>query len=159
MLLTKTVVARSTTTVTNEAPRPQLTSLVDMLTILLVFLLKSFSVEGDLASAAPGLELAGSTSRERPTPMLNVVLSRTGVEIDGLQVVTIAEVAAVDSLMIPRLHRALGGSVEPIDPPEVEKEVTIQCDRRLEFAIVKKVMFTCAQAGYSDFSLLVSREG
>jgi hypothetical protein len=37
-------------------------------------------------------------------------------------------------------------------------KVLIQCDREIEFSIVKKVMFSCSKAGFSDFSVLVIQE-
>jgi biopolymer transport protein ExbD len=46
--------------------KPQLTSLIDVMTILLVFLLKSFSVEGNLISVSTDMNLAESTSRKAP---------------------------------------------------------------------------------------------
>ncbi len=155
---TRSILRRSAEIV-NEAPRPQLTSMVDMMTILLVFLLKSFSVEGNLATAAPNLELAESTSKDRAVPMLNLVLSQDGVSVDGVEVVDLEEFVSSDSLLVPRLHETLRGIANATGMEDQDNEVLIQCDRRLDFRVVKKVMFTCAQAGYSDFSLLVAREG
>jgi len=142
----------------NGVAKPQLTSLVDMLTILLVFLLKSFSVEGNLVTAADDLQLPESTSPERPVPMVNVEITTTGVNIDGRPVVPLQRVAAADSLLIVELRDALRGIAEATGIADRENEITIQCDRRLDFAVIKKVMYTCAQASFSDFSLLVLRE-
>jgi len=55
MLLTRNLRRPTAGGHSNGVAKPQLTSLVDMLTILLVFLLKSFSVEGYLVSAATDL--------------------------------------------------------------------------------------------------------
>ena len=35
------------------------------------------------------------------------------------------------------------------------KRIIIQCDKELEFNIVKRVMYTCSKAGFTDFSVLV----
>jgi len=144
--------------VANGVAKPQLTSLVDMLTILLVFLLKSFSVEGNLVAAADDLQLPESISAERPSPALNVEITTSGVNIDGRQVVPLQRVVAADSLLIDELRGALHGIALATGIEDRENEVVIQCDRRLDFSVIKKVMFTCAQASFSDFSLLVLRE-
>ena len=154
MLLTRT----SRPTRTNGVAKPQLTSLVDMLTILLVFLLKSFSVEGNLVAASQDLNLPESMSIEAPTPMINVEITSKGVNIDGVQVVDLAAVVGQDSLMIVSLYDGLKDIAASSGIADQENEVTIQCDRALGFQIIKKVMYTCSQASFSDFSLLVIRE-
>ena len=153
--------------------RPQLTSLVDMLTILLVFLLKSFSVEGDLMSPAAGLRLPTSNSRDRAVPEVSVEVTRTEIRVDGRPVVTLAELGLASSVAaapdagtaaagletIPALARALAatpaaGPDDPDDP--AGRAVTIHRDQ--EYGLLERVMATCSRAGFSDFSLLVTRE-
>ncbi len=139
--------------------KPQLTSLIDALTILLVFLLKSFSVEGQLLTPATDLELPASSSRERPAPTVNVEVSTAAISIDGQPVAALPAVAASNSLRIPALHARLVDIVRRESTREGPVEVTILCDRTVDFAVLKKVMATCAQADCSDFSLLVLQEG
>ncbi len=138
--------------------KPQLTSMVDMLTILLVFLLKSFSVEGNLITTADDLVLPESSSEEAPEPTLGVEISRTSINIDGELIVPLAGIGESDSLLIAPLFSKLQSIAETTGRDGMENEVCIQCDRGLEFSVIKKVMYTCAQASYSDFSLLVIRE-
>ena len=45
----------------------QITSMMDMFTIILVFLLKSFSAEGSLLTNADNLVLPNSQSKKKPT--------------------------------------------------------------------------------------------
>jgi len=158
MLLTRTINSSAGKARSNGVAKPQLTSLVDMLTILLVFLLKSFSVEGNLVSASEDLSLPESNSQESPTPMINVEITTTSVNIDGTLVVNLAEVAGQDSLMISPLYDGLRIIATNTGIDDQQNEVTIQCDRSLDFQIVKKVMYTCAQASFADFSLLVTQE-
>ncbi|MCP4545172.1 MAG: hypothetical protein GY835_01750 [bacterium] len=141
----------------NGVAKPQLTSMVDMLTILLVFLLKSFSMEGNLVTASSDLVLPESTSMEQPVPELMVEITLGGVKLDGALIAPLADFAAADSLMIPGLYSELRTLAEDEGLGEEENKVTIQCDESLDFSIVKRVMFTCAQASFSDFSLLVRR--
>jgi biopolymer transport protein ExbD len=36
--------------------------------------------------------------------------------------------------------------------------VIIQCDSAIDFRVLKKVMYTCGKAQFSDFSLLVKED-
>ena len=83
--------------------RPQLTSLVDVMTILLVFLIKSFSVEGNLVTPSTDLRLAVSTSEKPPRPRCTVEITRGAVMAEGQVLTTLEEVASSDSLLIPPL--------------------------------------------------------
>lgn len=133
--------------------RPQLTSLVDMMVILLVFLLQTFSVQGQLVTPSRNLRLPPSSATAPAEPMRTVTVTTGGLGVDGRQVATLAAIAAEpDSLLIAPLAVALR------DAPGGAGPVTVQCDRRLDFALLKRVLYTCNQAGYVGLSLLVLRE-
>ena len=138
--------------------RPQLTSLVDVMTILLVFLIKSFSVEGNLVTPSEDLALPVSTSLKPPQPRCAVEITRTAVMAEGQALATLESMATSDSLLVPALYSWMllqrSKCVDSLKPPEV----MIQCDREVEFEYVKKVMFTCSKAGFIDYSVLVLQE-
>lgn len=138
--------------------KPQLTSLIDVLTILLVFLLKSFSVEGQLVTAADDLILPESTSHERPIPTLNVEISAGVISVDGDAIVDTDQVRAGTDMLITELEERLGHVAAATGLTGIRQDVTIQCDQRMDFAVVKKVMYTCSHANYADFALLVFEE-
>jgi biopolymer transport protein ExbD len=138
--------------------RPQLTSLVDVMTILLVFLIKSFSVEGNIITPAEDLLLPVSTSEKPPRPRCSIEITRQAVLCEGQKLESVADIAAADSLLIPSLFSWMQlQRAKATDTAEV-KEVMIQCDREVEFSIVKKVMYTCSRAGFVDYSVLVLQE-
>ncbi len=139
---------------TDGQARPQLTSLVDMMVILLVFLLQTFSVQGQLVTPSRDLYLPSSSATEPAEPMRTVTITTGGVGVDGRQVTTLAAIAAEpDSLLVAPLMAALR------DMPGDPGPVSIQCDRRVDFALLKRVLYTCNRAGHGDLSLLVLREG
>ncbi len=158
MILTRTLSGLTGRADPNGVVKPQLTSLIDVLTILLVFLLKSFSVEGTLVTPAEDLNLPESISNLKPVPTLNVEISTNTINVDGSPVADITAVAASDSLMIPGLYNSLQRIASSIGKTEEKQEVTIQCDRHLNFNVVKKVMYTCSQANYTDFAVLALQE-
>lgn len=140
---------------TEAAPSPPLTSMVDMMTILVVFMLVNFSVEGELATAAHGIRPPESTSLQRARPELNVTISPGGVFVDGTAVATIDQVLDRDDLLITPLAAALDGRFARGDSLPA---LTIQCDREIDFRVLKRVVHTCSRAGGTDFELLVLRE-
>ncbi len=157
MLLTRTL-ARKGAELDRGVARPQLTSMIDMMTILLVFLLKSFSVEGDLISTSPDLVLPESSSLVQPEPTLSVEISTQGLSLEGEALVSLAALMDEDAMIVaPLLDRLLRLAADT-GREGMENRVTLQCDQGIDFALVKRVMATCAQASYSDFSLLVMRE-
>jgi biopolymer transport protein ExbD len=135
--------------------RPQLTSLIDVMTILLVFLLKSFSVDGNLISVAPDMNLSESTSKKPPVAALNIEVTSKQVAVDGSPVASLAQVRATDSLMIDGLYDKLTEVTKTLRMASNQGRIIIQCDRSVDFSVLKKIMFTCGKANLTDFSLLV----
>ena len=138
--------------------RPQLTSLIDVMTILLVFLIKSFSVEGNLITPSPDLELPISTSKKPPKPMCSLEITKSAVLSEGESIALIDQFKDNDSLLIPLLYDWMLVQKGKCDDAKRADEVLIQSDRTIPFNVVKRVMFTCSKAGFSDFSVLVLEE-
>ncbi len=134
--------------------RPQLTSLIDVMTILLVFLIKNFSVEGNLVTPSPDLTLPISTITEQAKPKFTIQVSQNSIMVDDSTITTIKEVEESEELLIKPLFDAISSHLE------VDKgEVMLEADKELDFAIIKKVMFTCSKGGFKDFSVLVISRG
>lgn len=138
--------------------RPQLTSLIDVMTILLVFLIKSFSVEGNLITPSHDLELPVSTSQKPLKPMFSLEITKSSVISEGEILAEIDQFKNSDSLLIPFLHDWMLLQKAKIGDAKGAQEVLIQSDRNVEFNVVKRVMYTCSKAGFSDFSVLVLEE-
>jgi biopolymer transport protein ExbD len=135
--------------------KPQLTSLVDVMTILLVFLLKSFSVEGTIVTPAKDLQLPASISNETPKPLPAIQITNKGVLIESTMLASMKELTESDSMLIPKLYSWLSLQSGWIG---TTREIMIQSDRNAQFSIIKKVMYTCSKAGIADFTVLVLNE-
>lgn len=138
--------------------KPQLTSLIDVMTILLVFLIKSFSVEGNLVTPSDNLALPISTSKIKPDPVTTIEISRNSIIAEGTILAEHSSFVSADSMVIPELLTWFSKRNDK-PAPKHDREIMIQSDREIEFNIVKRVMYTCSKAGYSDFSVLVIEEG
>ncbi len=134
--------------------RPQMTSLIDILTLLLVFLIQSFSAEGTLVTASDDLKLPLSTSVQQPKPALTVEITQKAVQSEGRILSEIDGTNKDRSLLIGNLYRFMLEKKKTVADTSRDLEVIIQCDENMPFDIVKKVMFSCSKAGFEDFSVL-----
>jgi biopolymer transport protein ExbD len=133
-----------------------LTSLMDIFTILLIFLL----VNNNNAAKLPedqDIQLPESTAQELPNDVLIIQVSATNVIIDGrkiadTQAVKVQEERTVDALVEElkfRASRALAIN------PEDEREVMIQADRDVPYAVIKKLMRSCMETPYTKVAFAV----
>jgi len=144
--------------------KPQLTSLVDVMTILLIYLLQSFSSEGDIVTVHKDLILPESSAKKPPELRVTLTVNNQYILAEDVKVAMVDEVLATDELVIPGLSEWLGtrrAATEKIEQYSTKTkfngEITIQGDKRIRFRLLKKIMYTCGQQGYNNFSLAVRR--
>lgn len=141
----------------------KLTSLIDMFTILLVFLLKSFSADGDIMMVAEDLLLPTSSSTTTPEVASIISITNEWIMLDGERTATTqAALGARRSLVIDSLKYALdlkkemAGQMGEINSDMgFSGKICIQSDKNIPYQIIKKVMVTCGQTGYNDMLLAV----
>lgn len=129
---------------------PPLTSLVDMMTILVVFLLVNFSVQGELGGVAADLRLPASASETALAPAAAIELSAAEIRFEGRRIADLATVLREETPQIAPLAAALAGA-----PGGVPARVNILCDRELDFAVLRRVLRTCGESGVRDYALVV----
>lgn len=148
----------------------QITSMVDMFVILLVFLLKSYSTSPVNITPSDKLTLPVSTSTKDPVDVLKVVVSKDGIYVDEKQVVkfdekgevALTDLDANDTNFIRSLYTEL--DVQATKSRDIAKvnetiefdgKVLMQADRGMPYALLRKVMYTSMLAGYSDVKIAV----
>lgn len=146
--------------------KPQLTSLVDVMTILLIYLLKSFSSEGEILTVSKDLILPESSAQKQPELRVTLVVNNRFILAEDAIVADVNEILNSSELVIPGLFDWLGNrraATEKISQysttTKFKGEVTIQGDKRIRFQLLKKIMYTCGQQGYNNFSLAVRKRG
>lgn len=142
----------------NGVFRPQLTSLVDIMVILLFFLIQSFSIEGNLVTPSSDLELPLSSAKNAPQPFCSVHITKNNVLVDDMIVTTNDKIAESKDFMIPGLFKLMKIQKAKSKDSLSAKKLLVQADKEIPFAIVKKVMYTCSKAGFEDFKVLVIQE-
>jgi biopolymer transport protein ExbD len=147
----------------------QITSMVDMFVILLVFLLKCYSTSPVIISPREGLRLPESSSPTDPVDVLKMVVSRDGVFVDDKKVLTFTngqvgkdDMETNDPQFIRKLYDALderaklAKSISQVnDSFEFDGKILVQADRTMPYNVLKRVMYTAMMAGYSDVKFAV----
>jgi biopolymer transport protein ExbD len=144
----------------------QITSMIDVFTILLVFLLKSYSTETHLVQMAEAIRLPASTAKEAIQPAVAVAFNDESLYVDGeLLLEDVSQFLPAEDLLIEPLYQVLSARADRTkeiaarNPSVVfTGEVVLQGDREIPFRLLKKVIYTAGQAEYVNLSLAVLQE-
>jgi len=145
-----------------------LTSMMDVMTIILVFLIKQVDTEGQLITASENLVLPVSTSTKVPKEVsLGLVVDHEWVLVDGQQIVKTSVVSEQDSLMVEALDAVLKEKREAEKAALLAKgesdegggNVIVQLDKNTYYDIMFKVMATCGASGFTNVAFAVTMKG
>lgn len=146
--------------------KPQLTSLIDVMTILLIYLLKSFSSEGEIVTVSKNLILPESSAQKRPELNVTLTVNSSVIMAEDKVVADVQEELNTEDLVINGLNSWLQTRREATEKisqystkTKFKGDITIQGDKRIRFRLLKKIMYTCGQQGYNNFSLAVRKKG
>jgi biopolymer transport protein ExbD len=136
-----------------------LTSLMDVFTILVFFLLVN-SATTEVLETPKRITLPDSVVEEKPRETVVIFVSREEITVQGEPVARVADILAADSQNIAPIGERLeevSNSIIGFKTKIVaeSQEVTILVDRSVPFSVVKKVMSTCTSRGYGRISLAV----
>ena len=136
-----------------------LTSLMDVFTILVFFLLvNSASIE--ILETPKQITLPDSVVQEKPRETVVIFISPTEVTVQGEVVVQVAAILKMRTQNIEAVGERLQKVSENVIGLNTKRvaetqEVTILADKSVPFSVVKKVMSTCTSRGYGRISLAV----
>jgi biopolymer transport protein ExbD len=146
--------------------KPQITSLVDIMTVLCMFMLQSFSAENQIITETKDLVLPESSAKKRPELMVTLKVNNHEIVAEEKTVADVDAVLASDQLIIPGLYEWLGArraATEKLSQysskTKFKGDINIQADKRIRFRLLKKIMYTCGQQGFNNFSLAVRQKG
>lgn len=159
-----------------------LTAMVDMFTVLVIFLLQNYNSTGEVIYIPKEVVLPKAAQIKELKPAVVVTISNKEILIDKNSVITFDQVKAQEAWMIEplmnRLKEALARSKEEQDSrlqkqlrdvvdnargekdqdPNAWNKVTIQADKGVDFLTVKKVMYTVTEAGAGEINFAVTKE-
>lgn len=141
-----------------------LTSMMDMMTIILVFLIKNLDAEGQLITQAENLILPISTSKVQPKEVsLSVVVDANYVVVDNQKIVPVKDVmdqsdlliASVDTVLKERRETEKEHALRAGLPADEPGNIIIQIDKNIPYDVMYKVMATCGFSGYTNIAFAV----
>ena len=156
-------------------PPLMLTSLLDMFTIILIFLIVSFEAESYEFRLNPDLTLPESTARSIFRPAVNLAVTTEGIIVEQQPVMPLtngrARPSDYDAGHIPELvdHLAAlyaeraaalperSADAEPGDDEEDGTIVVLQADKEMDYRTLYLVMRSASQAGFTRHRLAVMK--
>lgn len=145
-----------------KPPSLSLTSLMDVFTILVLYLLVNQGSGADI-DPPKTIKLPDSVVETSPRQTVVMTVSGTSVYIQGEAIVTIAEVLASNQDYIESVRQEMVRMKEIAAGQGAQvaansAEVTILADRSVPFKVLKKLMSTSSSAGYDKISLAVNQK-
>lgn len=142
-----------------KVTKMNLTSLMDVFTILVFFLLvNSGSVE--VMEAPKQVTLPESMVEEKPRETVVIFVSPDEVLVQGRAVIRVSEILASETAIIEPITARLEEISQRVVGPKTRsvaksQEVTILADKSVPFTVIKRIMTTCTGEGYGQVSLAV----
>ena len=143
--------------------------MVDMMTMLVIFLLQQFSATGEVLFMQKDIKLPDAQHGQMIEVAPVVAISASQVVVTGQKVAEVADLERDSGyLNIPQLEERLRDEKKRWDfihqnDPDRDKnwkgEVNVQADVKVPFRLVKRVMFSAAQAGYFNVNFAALDRG
>lgn len=141
-----------------EAIDVDITSLLDILTILLVFLLKSYNASDLKLDLTKGLEMADSDSKHmtRFAPVVQVN-KEAKVFLNNKEIGRFPASGEMDALTAKlKEERSKTEKNNKLNKQQYNADlVNLVFDKEMDYEIVQRVMHNSALAGYSQFKFIV----
>ena len=140
-------------------PKLNLTSLMDVFTILVFFLLVN-SATTEVLQQPKQITLPDSIVEAKPRETVVIFIGKEDVLVQGVPVARVADIEAMQDQEIAPISvrlAELSGKVIGLSTQAVaeSQEVTVLADKAVPFSVVKKIMSTCTGQGYTRVSLAV----
>jgi biopolymer transport protein ExbD len=160
-----------------------ITSMMDMMTIILVFLLKSFSASEVNVTPTSDLKLPITRSTDEPRVAVSVIVSKREILVDDKPVMNLESVTDPTNgqplYQIPASEKqgsdirklftafetaatnakSVGGIAGERADLGFKGEVSLQIDKDIPFAIVRDVMYNAGQAEFAKFEFITIKAG
>ncbi|QQR91566.1 MAG: biopolymer transporter ExbD [Myxococcales bacterium] len=139
---------------------------IDFLIVLVVFLLISFSATGELLAQQPNLQMPSGTNvidlEIAPIIAINPQVVTLDAGDGARRIADTSTLAAspeaerieplIEDLQTAKRNWSI---LHPSD--EFPGTVILQADKSIDFRVIKKIMYSTAQAGYANVSFAVNR--
>lgn len=143
----------------NRVASLSLTSLMDVFTILVLYLLVNQS-SGTVLDPPKNIKLPDSIVEALPRETVVVSVSDDEVVVKGVMVATVQEILENNGDLIEPIRDRMVQIKDSARDQAAEQnvEVTILASRNVHFKVLKRVMASCTAAGYTKISLAVNQK-
>ncbi len=147
-------------------PKLQITAMMDMFTIVLIFLLFSFSDKPETMNIDKELDLPQSTAKMDYNETIKMVLSKENLKLNDTVVAQLKN-GKIQGLKPDKpedsdLYRKLSFYREQMDRAMEEGEkgnhILFFCDKSMPFKTINSIMKTAGMAGFPDFQFAVLKK-
>lgn len=127
-----------------------ITSLLDILVILLVFLLKSYNASSLKLDLTKKLDIAASDQRKLGQHAMIIQVDKdNGIWVKNKKIASISDMSKLEEVL------KQGRSIATEKEKKEGKLVNLVFDKDLEYSSIQKVMNLCAENMYTKFKLIV----
>jgi biopolymer transport protein ExbD len=158
-----------------------LTAMVDMFTVLVIFLLQAYSSDPVVLVNPESVNLPKAEQTKQLKPAAVVTVSKENIYIEKVQVATMEEVRASVDWILPKMRdelikllqakkleydsqirnqvQSIIGNEPTLPPQQLDwKKITIQADKDVNYLAVKKIMYTISSAGAGQINFAVMKK-
>jgi biopolymer transport protein ExbD len=129
--------------------------MIDMLTILVVYLLVH-AADMDILPNSKNITIPQSLAEQKPREATVVTVTRDMLYVNGEAVVTVAELGTASGQVSEPLRAALDAQAQGLLPgSEANREVTVMAEKSLPYAVLRKIVASSSAAEYTKVSLAV----
>lgn len=144
-----------------------ITSLIDFFSIVVIYLMKSYSAEGSILTNADNLVLPNSVAITKTKEIyLQVAATTDMVLVDNNPVVPTEDVRRIPQSegnpIVKKLEEKLQAAMRQEEKMvqlgalnKIQGNVIIQIDKNLDFDVLFKIMYTCGSVGYNNMNFAV----
>ena len=145
----------------------QITSMADIFTILLVFLLKSYASGEASIPPNPAINLPRTKLGKPPTETLRLEIGSNFVSVAGHRVLDLNDFRIKSEDDLASVREAIGkergrqlaatgvNKAQEDLKGKLDTRVTVLVDQKVPYQTLKKLMTVAASQGYTDFKLAV----
>ncbi len=148
----------------SEEGQLNMNSMMDMMTIILLFLLKSFSTEGALTTPSDDLTMPESVIGEKPVKETLVSITKHDILLNSNELISLKDIDP-DKVLVTPLYKALSGVADEAKQlqedvgKEFDHTIIIQGDEDMPFELLYKIMYTCSKSEFYKMRLLTILKG
>ncbi|MSP70792.1 MAG: biopolymer transporter ExbD [Myxococcales bacterium] len=141
------------------------TPMVDMLTMLVIFLLQTFSASGEILTISKDITMpkAFNATPLEPAPIIAISMAKIAFQGQFVMDSTGINNEKFIDFVLPPLKERLERNRDQwrLHNPSksFDGQIIIQSDNSVNFAVIKMIMMTCAQAEYTSMNFAVLRTG